>query len=289
LTAPQRLIDADDEFERDLIRSAHDDRPSRRALERMLLGLGVGFSKAPSPLSSSAPGAATSAKIGGSLLAKWLATGLAIGFAAIGGADAIGRLLERGGNPVAAAPKAFIQASPSIAGSVSGSSPSRPREGTSSTIPASSSAPVPGARPRLLASPILDAAGVPPQLASSAVASELIASAVPPGRPALGSFAVEAAPVPPSTLVQEMRLLDPARRALTSGDPRSALSALAGYERAFPSGALRPEASVLKVRALLAAGDRVGAEALGRRVIERAPQSEHASAVRAALGVRSNP
>jgi hypothetical protein len=86
-----------------------------------------------------------------------------------------------------------------------------------------------------------------------------------------------------------MRLLDAARRALADHDPRGALSTLSSYERAFPNGALRPEASVLKVRALLAVGDRAGAAALAQRVIENAPRSEHAGAVRAALGLRSNP
>jgi TolA-binding protein len=100
---------------------------------------------------------------------------------------------------------------------------------------------------------------------------------------------VETGQAQPATLAEEMRLLDGARHALASGDARSALSNLASYERSFPSGALRPEASVLKVRALLAAGDRTGAEALGQRVIERAPRSEHADAVRAALGIRANP
>jgi TolA-binding protein len=100
---------------------------------------------------------------------------------------------------------------------------------------------------------------------------------------------LEAAPVPPTSLAQEMRVLDAARRVLASGDPQSALATLVEYEREFPNGALRPEASVLKVRALLAAGDRAGAEALAQRIIERAPQSEHADAVRAALGARSNP
>jgi TolA-binding protein len=107
--------------------------------------------------------------------------------------------------------------------------------------------------------------------------------------PAVGSFAPEVAQAPPTSLAEEMRLLDAARRVLASGDPQSALSTLVKYERAFPHGALRPEASVLKVRALLAAGDRAGAEALGQRIIEQAPRSEHADAVRAALGPRSNP
>ena len=83
--------------------------------------------------------------------------------------------------------------------------------------------------------------------------------------------------------------LDAARRALASGAPQSALATLTTYERAFQNGVLRPEASVLKVRALLAAGDRAAAAALGQQVIEQAPNSEHAVAVRAVLGLRSNP
>lgn len=290
MTAPQRLIEADDQFERELIRSAHDDRPSQRALERMLLGLGVDLPQLP----SAAAGSATSGKLGGSVLAKWLFSGLAIGLSAIGGAEVVGRALDQRGGQAAETAKPVVAALPSPAASVPGIASSSPPEGELSTAQNSPSAFVPGARLRLAAGPLLGAAGAPNPLASSPSASPPsasppIASAASSGRPGVGSFVPEAEPALPATLAAEMRLLEAARRALASGAPRSALAALASYERAFQNGALGPEASLLKVRALLAAGDRAGAEALGRQVIAREPHSEHAGAVRAALGPRSNP
>jgi TolA-binding protein len=278
------LIEAADEFERDLIRSAHQDRPSQHALERMLLGLGV--PQLPAAISSAAPGAATSGKIAGTVLAKWLATGFAIGLAAIGGAEAVERALEQRGSHAAEASKSGVALSASAA-SASYRGSSAPREGAISLAQTAPSAVVPSAPHRVALSPVQEAAGAAASRAPSPIASEASPSSV--SLPALGSFALEAAPVPPTSLAQEMRVLDAARRVLASGDPQSALATLIEYEREFPNGALRPEASVLKVRALLAAGDRAGAEALARRIIERAPQSEHADAVRAALGARSNP
>lgn len=53
----------------------------------------------------------------------------------------------------------------------------------------------------------------------------------------------------PSSLREEVRLLDEARGALRGGDSATALSVLARYERAFPKGALRKEATLLWQRA----------------------------------------
>ncbi|HEY3257130.1 MAG TPA: hypothetical protein VGJ91_24400 [Polyangiaceae bacterium] len=284
MTAPQRLIEGDDEFERELIRSAHGDRPSPRALDLMLLGLGVEASKLPSAVSSSTAGAGAGGKIGAAMLAKWLVTGLAIGLAAIGGAEAIHGALEHRGRQPGQTPKPLLGFAPSLAASSQRLSPLAPREGALSRAQTASSAVGPGARPRVAAGPVAERAG-----ARTPLASEPSSSAFSAKGPAFGSFALEDAQAPPSSLALEMRLLDAARRALLSGDPRSALSTLGSYERAFPNGALGPESSVLKVRALVAAGDRPSAQALGQRVIEGAPRSEHAVAVRAALGLPSNP
>ena len=288
MTTPRRLIEADDEFERDLIRSAHFDRPSQRALERMLLGLGLEVSRLPSAIASPAAGASASGKVGAAVLAKWLTAGVAIGLAAVGGAEVVGRALESRAPRTIAARQTFIERSSSPKASASHVAPAASGDGTLSTSQASPSPSVSAARTRVSASPVLEAPGARPAIASPS-ASDRGSSAVSLGLPALGSFALEGAQAPPPPLVEEMRLLDAARRALASGQGQNALLSLKAYERTFPMGALRPEASVLMVRALLAAGDRKGAEATGRLVIERAPRSEHAAAVRAALGLRSNP
>ncbi|MEP7053517.1 MAG: hypothetical protein ABJB12_24345 [Pseudomonadota bacterium] len=305
MTAPQRLSESDDDFERDLIRSAHADRPSQRALERVLLGLGVEFSNLPSAVASSAsrtatmgaatpgaatPGATIGGKIAGAVLAKWVVAGVAIGVTAITGAQAIGRALDQPRPRAAQAPKQAVAPLPlsaAAADRVVSSAP--PRSRSSTAQPSPSALLPPSAPPRGAASAILEAAGVPAARALSPIAAEPSSNVGSRALPAVGSFALETAPVAPAGLAGEMRLLDAARRELASGDSHAALATLNKYERAFPNGALGPEASVLKVRATLAAGDRAGAEALGQRVIRQAPQSEHADAVRAALGARSNP
>ena len=288
MTAPQRLVEADDPFERDLIRSAHADRPNDRALERVLLGLGAGFSKLPSALASSAPAATASGKTAGTVL-TWLATGVAVGVAGITGVQAVGHALDPQRPRAAEAPMRARASSPASAASsypVPSSALREDRVATAQTAPPAS---LPSALPRVPASPVLEAAGATPRRPFAPSAAERSSDPTSAALPAVGAFTLEGVQPPRSRLAEEMHLLDAARRALASGDPRSALATLNDYERAFPSGALRPEASVLEVRALLATGDRAGAEALGQSVIERAPQSEHADAVRAELRARSNP
>jgi len=280
---PQRLSQADDDFERSLIRSAHHDRPSHRALERMLLGLGVELSQLPSAMASAGASAATGSKIGGVVLAKWLLGGAALGLVAITGAEAVGRA-PMPDRHASEAPRQRIERSPSLAASLP-QGPPPPSAAMASTEQAVPSVPLPGARLRFTVAPAREAAGTSVPGAASAITSN--PSAAPSPTASYAALPAEGAPAATTALAEEMHLLDAARRSFARGDSRGALSTLAGYERAFPDGALRPEASVLKVRALLAAGDRPGAEALGQRVIERAPRSEHADAVRAAL--RANP
>jgi TolA-binding protein len=289
VTAPQRLIEADDEFERELIRSAHSDRPSSRALERTLLGLGVELVKLPSAMAGSAASGTLTGKITGTVLAKWLVTGVAIGVAGITGAQAVGHALEQHARHMSAAPQraaARPNAHATTAADRVASPP--PPENRLSVAASAPSASAPGAPLQIAANPILEVSAAPIPRTPPPVVAERSLGAV-PALPAVGSFALEAAHAPPPRLADEMRLLDAARRVLASGEPRSALASLDNYERAFPSGALRPEASVLKVRALLAAGERASAEALAQRIILRAPRSEHADAVRAELARRSNP
>jgi len=278
---PQRLSQADNEFERSLICSAHDDRPSHRALERMLLGLGAELSQLPSAMASAGASATAGGKVGGVVLAKWLLGGMALGLVTITGAEVVGRAPKTPDRHASEAPRQRIERSPSLAVSLGQGPP--PRAALASAEQAAPSAPLPDARLRFAVAPAREAAGMAVP-GASAIASNPSAALSPTA--SYAALPTTAAPVATTALAEEMRLLDAARRSLASGDSRGALSTLASYERAFPQGALRPEASVLKVRALLAAGDRSGAEALGQRVIERAPKSEHADAVRAALRAR---
>jgi hypothetical protein len=79
-----------------------------------------------------------------------------------------------------------------------------------------------------------------------------------------------------SSLAEEMRLLDEARSALkVRKNPTEALRLLSIYESRYPSGALRPEATVLRVAALEESGADARADALKTEFLKAHPQSAH--------------
>lgn len=84
----------------------------------------------------------------------------------------------------------------------------------------------------------------------------------------------------PDQLRAELSLLDRARSALKNGDADGALSAVSAYERKFPQGALRQEATVLKVEALKARGSAGQADALVEDFLKKNPDSAHKTRLR---------
>jgi hypothetical protein len=106
--------------------------------------------------------------------------------------------------------------------------------------------------------------------------------------PAVKSVSVEPQPSPAPVKVRaarpdvarEVALLDGARVALLQGDARRALDTLAGLER-LPAQSLRPEATVLRVRALLALNDVKGARQVAARFVTAAPGSPQAPVLQA--------
>jgi hypothetical protein len=77
---------------------------------------------------------------------------------------------------------------------------------------------------------------------------------------------VRARPARPASssdqLTRETKALELAHRALAEHDPRTALGILDRYRAQFPDGSLASESVLLRVQALLAIGDRAGAQAL---------------------------
>lgn len=86
-----------------------------------------------------------------------------------------------------------------------------------------------------------------------------------------------------ASLQREVELLDGVKRALRTGAHADAGRALDAYDAEFPQGSLKPEAGFLRVRLLLAKGDRAGATALGEDLLRRYPDTVHAKRIRAAL------
>jgi len=86
------------------------------------------------------------------------------------------------------------------------------------------------------------------------------------------------------SLTRELALIDAARRAVARGDGSGALRQLDTYSRRYPKGALRTEASVLRIEALIAKGDRAGAKRLGNAFLLRSPNGPYARRIRSLLG-----
>jgi hypothetical protein len=277
MNEPRRLVEAgNDDFERDLLRSAHGDQPSDRAFQRTLVSIGVGLAVTPAAVASAVPVTATlGTKLGSVVLAKWLFTGVALGVVTAGGVGLTGRVLER--PPVAAqnvpARKVAPQrpAETSVARAPS-EMPAAPATTLELSDPPPALVPAPARRPEHAVPP------APAPSPGAAVAEATLPASPPAGAP---SGTVE-------RLAHETTLLDVARGALLRGDAKRALATLREYERNFSHGMLAPEARVLEVRALLANGERTAAEALAARIVDAAPNGEHADTVRALLARPSN-
>jgi hypothetical protein len=88
---------------------------------------------------------------------------------------------------------------------------------------------------------------------------------------------------PETSLAREIRSLDAARAALDRGDGATAIAALDRHDRAFPHGVLESEAAVLRVEALLSAGERARAQTLARQLLARDPAGPHARRLEAVV------
>jgi len=164
----------------------------------------------------------------------------------------------------------------------------RPVGVTEATSVRETSAPVAGRH----ATPINGVASVantaPPAVAleqekpAKAATNELHAASFPDeGRVATAT----PAPVSPTgTLEREVAQLDHARAALAAGQPAQALRELDQYRVQSPRGALAAESVVLRVKALLALGQRAAAEVEANPLLLNAPQSRHAERLREILG-----
>lgn len=97
--------------------------------------------------------------------------------------------------------------------------------------------------------------------------------------------AVRARPTSPpgASIDREVELLDAVKTKLSAGETAEASSTLDVYDSEFRDGTLRPEATVLRVRTLLARGDRAAAEKIGEDFLDKHPTGVHAKRIRALL------
>jgi hypothetical protein len=89
--------------------------------------------------------------------------------------------------------------------------------------------------------------------------------------------------VPSADLAQQMALVEEARALLARGDAVGALSASRRYFRQFPDGSLLPEATVIQIDALSAAGLRSEAVAQAAHFLATSPNSPYARRISSTL------
>jgi hypothetical protein len=228
--------------------------------------------------------AGVAVKVGSALTIKWLAVVGVTGLGAMAAAVAVEhRAPEQSPHrleiPAELAP-ALPRTAPAMPSSIA------PRAATSPEADPGGGAPRPSLAPSVdMSSSRPPVAAAPPPPAPSPRASSA----------ALGATAAGSLPTPEGTHAEssvraELAALDQARAALSAGAPARALSILDAYASAYPRGVMAPEATVLRVEALVRAGDRPAAERVGTAFLARSPGSAYAARIRSLLNTgTSNP
>jgi len=108
-------------------------------------------------------------------------------------------------------------------------------------------------------------------------------------RPAADAFEPSSRAMKGPALLDEIRHLDRARAALRQGAMVQAAQELDKYDADFPQGALRPEATVVRIEVLVKMGDYRSARALGQAFALAYPASGHLSKIRLLLAADPRP
>ena len=111
---------------------------------------------------------------------------------------------------------------------------------------------------------------------------------LPDSPPAQHAHAHAAAPVA-SSITQQVAALDRARGALDAGDTSRAVRLVDAYEAEYPSGAFVQEAEVVRIEALVRAGNAAEADRAGKHFLAAYPKSPHDARVRSLLGYAREP
>jgi hypothetical protein len=230
------------ELERALLRSARLDEQAAPPAVRSEILAAVGAAAGVVGASGAAAGSAATAlagahSFGAAVVVKWLAAGAVLSAATIGAVHVTRR-------PAVSAPSAAakVATSPHVVSDVQPASPVA-APATAEQEPTPMPAPVERRR-------------------------------VPAAKPAPVD---EPSPAVPTPLTAEVALLDRARADLAAGQPAKSLAVLDAYQRGFPNGNLRPEATYLRIQALLQAGNRAAARDLAVRFLAQHPDSPHAA------------
>jgi hypothetical protein len=279
MSDPDRLVESSEsEVERLLLRAGREPASSTARQRALLAATGV---VAASTLTAEGTAAATAAgkaaagaKAASLASLKWIVIVGATSLGAVAGTVAV-HVAREG---------AAVHVAPPSANAENG--PSRPGA-PSSGIDSPPGLPVVAAPSALGTPPAIDTAiDTVPSSPSHSVAPP--APVIAPIAVTQGARSVDVEPSVGSSATAEVARLDEARAALAQGDPARALSTLEGYARRFPRGVLGPEAAVLRIEALVAAGDRPAATRAAQSFLKANPASPYAQRIESLL-VAPNP
>ncbi|MCL2448061.1 MAG: hypothetical protein FWD17_03845 [Polyangiaceae bacterium] len=295
MTDPDRLSRRKTGLGGTLLRSARDDAPSGRARRRAALALGLaGGSTAATTGTAAASSAVSAASKAGALgavaFAKWMGVGAMTGVIALGSVQATTGAVW----PIATAPSQSFPAprpvDPRPRANLAGIRAPASSSNVPPAIPAiPTSAPAPSADPSPPSAIAPPAPVAPP---SKRPVLALDTATAPFTRVAAARPHEEPADSAPSSLADELHLLERARTALAAGDARGALDALDAHELRFARGTLAPEAAVLRIEALAAHGDDAEATARADAFLAGDPegvQARRVRSIRSAIEAKKKP
>lgn len=244
MSEPERLLQSGSDLERSLLESGQYERPSKQLQDRVRAAMiAAPLAAAPIAAAPAAPKAVSG------IFAKIATTrGIAMLIAAIG----IG---------------AIVAASARMTTS-NGSS-------AAATAPATATDTAPA--PATATAAAAAAATAEVTITPDSLPSARVAVAPSP------SAARVAAPAGSASIAREIELLDVVKTKLGAGSAAEAAQALDAYDREFPSGALRPEGTVLRIRTLLLQGNRAAANTLAEDFLQKNPGSVHAKRIQTLL------
>ena len=239
MTDPRRLLEGGgSNLERDLLEAGQAEVPDVSAKRRAAVALAIGAATA-SVWPTAAYATAKAGKAGMPLLLKFLAVG-AVGAGTLGTAT-------------------YLITRP------------EPAKITEAALPAADEAPARAAAKRTTPKPAEAPAAAPVETAE---APEAVAPKVAEVRRSQGP-SPQSSPAPASSISDEIRVLDQARRAIASGDSAAAKRALEQHRRQYPKGALAEEAVLLQIESLVRQGKRGAAKSLADRFRASHPNSPH--------------
>jgi hypothetical protein len=137
---------------------------------------------------------------------------------------------------------------------------------------------------RPVPSPIVPVQTQPTAVAPPPAGRPVTAPTPVPPTPQRATRAADPTPSSGSSIPAELATLDQARSAMAGGDPGRALSILDDYAMRFPHASMASEATVMRIEALVKAGNQPAAQRVADSFLRFNPQSPYAARIKSLVG-----